>query len=145
MKRLVNGVELDLPVGETRVETAGDRLLVSTPQGKRSGLAVRIGDATLVSYLGQQYKIEAVKAGRKAGAKDHTGDLISPMPGSVVDVLAEVGQSVVKGDKIVVLEAMKTQQTFAAPFDGKVVQVHVMKGEQVGEGVVLAVVEPAGE
>ena len=145
MKRLVNGVEVDLPVCGSPVEVDGDRLLVATPEGKLSALAVRVGDATLVSFKGRQYKIEPVKAGRKGGGKDHSGDLISPMPGSVVDVLAEVGQTVAKGDKIVVLEAMKTQQTFAAPFDGKIALIGVKKGEQVGEGVVLAVVEPATE
>ena len=49
------------------------------------------------------------------------------------------------GQKVVVLEAMKTQQSFTAPFDGVVSEVHVVKGEQVSEGALLAVVDPIEE
>lgn len=62
------------------------------------------------------------------------------MPGVIVDVLLEAGVTVMKGDKILVLEAMKTQQPFLAPFDGTLAEVKVSKGEQVGEGALLALV-----
>jgi biotin carboxyl carrier protein len=48
-----------------------------------------------------------------------------------------------KGDKILVLEAMKTQQAFTAPFAGVVRRIEVEKGSQVSDGELLAVVEPA--
>lgn len=145
MKRLVNGQEVDLQGSGASVRQFGDRLIVATPEGQKTAVAVKRGDITYVSYQGRQFAIEPVKAARKGGGKDHSGDLISPMPGAVVDVLASEGQDVKKGDKIVVLEAMKTQQTFLAPFDGKVTKLSVSKGEQVSEGVVMAVVEPIKE
>lgn len=145
MKRLVNGVEVDLEPSGTQVRQFGDRLSVSTSEGMKTAVAVKRGDVTYVSYQGRQYSIEPIKAARKGAGKDHSGDLISPMPGAVVDVLATEGQNVKKGDKIVVLEAMKTQQTFIAPFDGKLSKLSVSKGDQVGEGVVMAVVEPEKE
>ncbi len=143
MKRLVNGVEVDIESSGTVVRGLGDRLAVSTADGQRTAVAVKKGDVTYVSFRGRQYTIEPVKAARKGAGKDHTGDLISPMPGAVVDVLVVEGQDVKKGDKIVILEAMKTQQTFLSPFDGKIARLSVSKGDQVGEGVVMAVVEPA--
>lgn len=145
MKRLVNGVEANLESSEAQVKPFGDRLSVSSTEGMKTAVAVKRGDITYVSYQGRQYTIEPVKAARKGGGKDHSGDLISPMPGAVVDVLAVEGQNVKKGDKIVVLEAMKTQQTFLAPFDGKITKLSVSKGDQVGDGVVMAVVEPEKE
>jgi len=60
------------------------------------------------------------------------------MPGQVVEVLAAEGDRVGKGDKLVILEAMKTQQAFLAPFDGTVTQMSCKKGEQVAEGALLA-------
>ena len=145
MKRLVNGVEADLESSGAQVRPFGDRLSVSTPNGMKTAVAVKRGDVTYVSYRGRQYSIEPIKTARKGAGKDHSGDLISPMPGAVVDVLAVEGQNVKKGDKIVVLEAMKTQQTFLAPFNGKISKLSVSKGEQVSEGVVMAVVEPEKE
>lgn len=143
MKRLVNGVEVEIESNDTVVRSLGDRLTVSTPDGQKTAVAVKRGDVTFVSYQGRQYTIEPVKAARKGMGKDHTGDLISPMPGAVVDVLVTQGQVVKKGDKVVILEAMKTQQTFLSPFDGKIARLSVSKGDQVGEGIVMAVVEPA--
>lgn len=62
------------------------------------------------------------------------------MPGQIVDILAAEGDTVTKGDKILVLEAMKTQQAFTAPFDGIVQKIAVQKGDQVGDGDLLALV-----
>lgn len=145
MKRLVNGIEVDLEPTGTTVRPFGDRLAVAAPGGTKTAAAVKRGDITYVSYQGRQYSIEPVRAARKGAGKDHSGDLISPMPGAVVDVLVTEGQAVKKGEKVVVLEAMKTQQAFLAPFDGKIAKLSVSKGEQVSEGVVMAVVEPEKE
>ena len=64
------------------------------------------------------------------------------MPGAVVEVLAQEGEVVTKGQRIVVVEAMKTQQILAAPFDGHVASLSAVAGAQVTEGQMLAKVEP---
>jgi biotin carboxyl carrier protein len=145
VKRLVNGNEVDLETGHATVSRLGDRIMVRSATGSNSAVAVKNGDKTHVSYRGQYYVVEPVKAARALAGKDHSGDLISLMPGAVVEVFVVVGQSVAKGDRVVILEAMKTQQTFVAPFNGKIAKVTVSKGEQVAEGLVMAVVEPAEE
>ncbi len=71
------------------------------------------------------------------------GSLLAPMPASVVDVAVTEGQTVSRGDVIVVLEAMKMQHTITAPTDGVVAQLDVTPGAQVESGAVLAVIEPA--
>ena len=70
------------------------------------------------------------------------GSLLAPMPGSVISVHAEPGQSVIAGQKLIVLEAMKMQHTVSAPTDGVLTQIDVKPGTQVGAGDTLAVVEP---
>ncbi|AWB94243.1 acetyl/propionyl-CoA carboxylase subunit alpha [Aeromicrobium chenweiae] len=71
------------------------------------------------------------------------GSLLAPMPASVVTVAVADGARVVRGDVIVVLEAMKMQHTIAAPTDGVVTQLSVTPGSQVESGAVLAVIEAA--
>ena len=117
-----------------------DRLQVRTPEGSFSALAVRDGDAILVSYKGNQYRLETRQA-RTRGAGAKSGEYRAPMPGMIVDVLVAEGDAVVKGQKILVLEAMKTQQPFNAPFDGVVTKLNAVKGTQVSGEDLLAVVE----
>ena len=62
------------------------------------------------------------------------------MPGLIVDVLVSVGEAVTKGQKVAVLEAMKTQQPFLAPFDGVVETLSVVKGQQVEDGQAVAII-----
>jgi len=71
------------------------------------------------------------------------GAILSPMPGKIVSVAVEAGQSVVKGQTLLTLEAMKMEHALAAPFDGVVAELSAVAGGQVSEGVVLAKLEPA--
>ena len=78
------------------------------------------------------------------GAEGPTGGLVAPMPGLVVEVRVAVGEPVVAGQTLVVLEAMKMEHHMNAPEDGVVVEVRIAPGRQVDNGTVLMVIEPAG-
>ncbi len=121
----------------------GDRLIVKTSEGSFSAVAIRQGESILVSYQGHQYKLETRRSRAVASGGTASGEYRAPMPGQIVDVLVEVGAAVTKGQKILVLEAMKTQQPFNAPFDGTVTTLNAVKGAQVKDGELLAVVEEA--
>lgn len=69
------------------------------------------------------------------------GALLAPMPGQVIAVSASNGERVVKGQRLIVLEAMKMELAVVAPFDGVVEALNVVAGAQVSEGVLLARVE----
>ncbi|MCE9648980.1 MAG: acetyl/propionyl/methylcrotonyl-CoA carboxylase subunit alpha [Parvibaculum sp.] len=70
-----------------------------------------------------------------------TGSLKAPMPGKVVQVLAEAGGRVSKGTALIVMEAMKMEQTLAAAADGVIASVNVAAGDQVEAGAALVVFE----
>ena len=80
-------------------------------------------------------KVEAPRAKAKekeavaAGAGEHSID--APMPGKIVKVVVEEGQSVKAGDVLLVLEAMKMQKEITADADGTVKAVNVEAGQNV--------------
>ncbi len=67
------------------------------------------------------------------------------MPGQITEVLVEVGATVEAGDKLLVLESMKTQQSLIAPVAGQVVRLAVSVGDQVQHDQMLALVEPLAQ
>jgi len=67
--------------------------------------------------------------------------ITSPMPGMIVSYEKKVGDSVKRGDTIVVLEAMKMYNNIPAPADGVLKSLHFKSGDSVNKGDVLAIVE----
>ena len=57
--------------------------------------------------------------------------LVCPMPGLVVDVLAQKGERVFRGQNLVILESMKMESGVASPIDGVIAEVLVNKGQAV--------------
>jgi 3-methylcrotonyl-CoA carboxylase alpha subunit len=76
-----------------------------------------------------------VEGGPAGGAGD--GAILSPMPGRIIAVDVAAGQTVVKGQKLVTLEAMKMEHSLTAPFDGVVAELNAEAGGQVSEGALL--------
>lgn len=75
------------------------------------------------------------KAAAGAGEK-----VTAPMPGTIVSVNVSDGQTVKKGDVLVVLEAMKMENEIKAPMDGSVTGIAVSKGESVDTGATLVTI-----
>ncbi len=55
----------------------------------------------------------------------------SVIPGTIVDLFVSKGQQVLKGDKLLILEAMKMKNTIFAPMDAKIKSININKGERV--------------
>ena len=71
------------------------------------------------------------------------GVIRSPMPGKIVSVSVAVGDSVTKGQPILILESMKMENTIASPIDGTVSTIHVAAGDSVQHGQTLAEIAQA--
>ena len=65
----------------------------------------------------------------------------TPLPGVIIDVKVNIGDTVAKGQTVVVLEAMKMENNINADRDGKVAAIQVSKGDTVADGAVLVVLE----
>ena len=68
-------------------------------------------------------------------------EVTAPMPGKILAVKADVGQSVKKGDVILLLEAMKMENEVVAPQDGTIASINVNSGDMVEAGNVLATMD----
>ena len=63
------------------------------------------------------------------------------MPGILISVAVEVGETVEAGDPLLILEAMKMQNSIPSPVDGTVISLPVVAGTQVAKDQVLATIK----
>lgn len=77
------------------------------------------------------------RAKRSSSSQAQEGNLISPMPGKILQVLVELGQEVKKDQPLIVMEAMKMEHTLKSPHDAKVEKLPFKEGDQVSGGVEL--------
>lgn len=119
MKRFnitVNGKAYDVAVEEVDASAAAPA--VSMPAAKAPAPA----PATAAPSVGEGEKVTA------------------PMPGTILDVKAAIGDSVSKGQVIMILEAMKMENDIVASCDGKITSLLVNKGDTVNSGDALATI-----
>lgn len=67
----------------------------------------------------------------------HKGQLMAPMPSTIVAILKQIGDPVKAGERLMILEAMKMEHTIHAPEDGVLLDVFYTVGSQVNEGAEL--------
>jgi 3-methylcrotonyl-CoA carboxylase alpha subunit len=122
------------------VEVAGKAYLV------RRGVApaATVADGVLY-HQGEAWAFGPRRANTVGGAVDGDGAVMSPMPGRIISVLVQEGQAVTRGERLLVLEAMKMEQALLAPFDGTVTALNAAPGAQVPEGTLLARIEPSSQ
>ncbi len=65
----------------------------------------------------------------------------TPLPGVIIDIKVNVGDTVSKGQTVVILEAMKMENNINADKDGKVIAIQAAKGDTVADGATLIVLE----
>ena len=142
------GLRLELPGGaqEARVRRTDD-----------DKLAIGLGDDTFVATVvrrvaldgGADYTLFADGRSRRlrlvdpldlsmyeaAGAAEAT--VRAPLPGKIIDLRVKAGDTVSKGQPLLMLEAMKMEHTLTAPADGTIKSVRYAVGEQVNEGAEL--------
>jgi len=133
----------DVPLEEAKARTIGPTRIDLEIDGARRVYRVhRVGPETYVDASDGSSALTEVPRFGDPEKLAPAGSLLAPMPGLVRRVLVEAGATVTAGQPLLVLEAMKMEQTVAAPAAGVVAELRAKAGEQVAAGQVLAVVEP---
>ena len=105
----------------------------------QSWSAAEVDGAWWISGVPGTWRFTLARSVLDEAAGAHAGDLVSPMPGTVVAVPATDGAAVAAGEPVVVVEAMKMEHTLTAPVDG-VVALSAKAGDKVAAGQILATV-----
>ena len=117
------------------VDPTGDAPMVSAPQAVPAPVA-RVASTSKVAVTAVPQAAAPIPASNEQGAK-----LLAPMPGLIIRYLKKEGQKVIKGETLVVLEAMKMENSLVAPCDGILRSVKFASGDTVAKGSVLCVIE----
>jgi 3-methylcrotonyl-CoA carboxylase alpha subunit len=126
------------------VEIAGKPYLVErSDSGPARGHVADVGFERVLFLDGEAWPFGPPRAEHAAGGAVGDGAILSPMPGQVIAVAVQAGAAVTKGQRLVVLEAMKMEMALVAPFDGTVAELKAREGTQVAEGTLLIRIEKA--
>jgi 3-methylcrotonyl-CoA carboxylase alpha subunit len=143
--------------GTLSLELPGGTVEANVRQSDDGRLAIRLGNDTFTAAVvrraandgGIDYTLFADGGSQRLRLVDPLdvtqyeavvsgeGSVRSPLPGKIIDLRVKPGDTVSRGQPLLVLEAMKMEHTLAAPADGKVKSVRYAVGEQVPEGAEL--------
>ncbi|MFN0034615.1 MAG: acetyl-CoA carboxylase biotin carboxyl carrier protein subunit [Saprospiraceae bacterium] len=101
----------------------------------------RINGAKYTLHIADRYERLVQQLGLSVGGSQKQNAVKAPMPGLVLNVMAELGQAVSKGDPLLILEAMKMENVIKAANDGIVKSIAVEKGAAVDKGQLLLEME----
>jgi len=107
----------------------------------KKSYTVKINSNIYEIDISNQLDLLIEEMGLSLGSAQILNDIKAPMPGLILDVLVEVGDTVKEGDYLLVLEAMKMENTLTALGDGVVKSVSVTKGEKVEKNQMLIEME----
>jgi 3-methylcrotonyl-CoA carboxylase alpha subunit len=125
-----------------RVEVAGRTHLVEAGSSPSHGSLCTVSGEQVLFLDGEAWPINALRAGRDERRQAGDGTIVSPMPGRIVALDVSSGSRVRRGQRLLVLEAMKLEHNLLAPFDGVVAEVRTGQGQQAVEGALLLRIEP---
>ncbi len=129
---------------QVRAEIVDAESLLIEIDGTRHHVTfVQNGDTFCLAIAGESYVLsrqQLTAAGRHVDPIS-SPDILAPMPGKVIQVLVQPGNSVAGGDPLLILEAMKMETRLLAEGPGIIEAVNVNPGDLVEGGQVLAVIK----
>ena len=125
-------------------DQAHHRLLMLLDSRSFDAEVYRSNGATSVLLAGREFPCivedeRLVSIHRQAGliTTGHDTEVKAPMPGLIVRLLKNIGDTVTKGESLLIVEAMKMENELKSPISGKVKEVHIQVGRPVDKGQLL--------
>lgn len=144
------GVRKNVPAEKQKTEVT---VTEETPKG--SGYVITLngndyeikieGNTAIVNGQNYTFKSKTVPAGSSVRTESVTESpedkpVITPLPGLIIRIEKKVGDTIKKGQTIMVLESMKMETPLIAPADGKISAIKVQPQQQIQSGTVVAIV-----
>jgi biotin carboxyl carrier protein len=107
----------------------------------KKNYTVKINSNIYEIDISNQLDLLIQEMGLSMGSAQIENYIKAPMPGLILDVLVQVGDTVNEGDYLLVLEAMKMENTLTALANGQVKSILITKGEKVEKNQLLIEIE----
>jgi biotin carboxyl carrier protein len=115
--------------------TYNAEVIASNPEAK--SVTLKINGSQYTVNLKDKLDLMLEKMGITNAGSNKPNNLKAPMPGLIVELKIQVGDTVKTGDPLLILEAMKMENVLKSPADGIVKNVRVKKGDSVERGHTL--------
>lgn len=116
----------------------------ATVDGKSYNVQVAAGGSS-VTVDGKTFKVDlstgAVKPAASAAPSGKAVEVPSPLPGTVVKLLVDVGDEVADGDSLLIVEAMKMETPITCEKGGRIAEIMVSPGQKIDAGTILVAIE----
>ena len=124
---------------QANIDGIGNHSLLITLDGVDYTVGVVVTDhAVMLATHEKDYQVTRLTAdGVDQTSSASSGDLYAPMPGKVIEIMVKNGDMVTIGQPLIVMEAMKMEQTQCAPKDGCVTNLTLKTGDQVADSQLL--------
>jgi pyruvate carboxylase subunit B len=137
----LHGETYHVKVTGTGHKAEAERHFYLTLDGMPEEIVVETLEEVLLTGGAEGAVVSKSKGGRPRASKP--GHVTTSMPSTIVEVKVKEGDMVNAGDPVLIAEAMKMEAEVQAPIAGKVIAVHIAKGDSVNPNEALIEIEPA--
>jgi pyruvate carboxylase subunit B len=141
-KVILHGEPYHIKITGTGHRTLDNRPFYMTVDGIPEEVLVETLDE--IPSQGGSRKREPHASGSQRPSPTQPGHVTTSMPGTIIDVLVKVGETVDAGTPVLITEAMKMETEIQAPIAGKVTAINVVKGDAVNPDETLVEIQPDG-
>ena len=117
------------------------RVQVIEANAEEKKVVIRVNGNEYTLDVKDRYDLLLKQLGISNMATSKVNDIKAPMPGLVFKIVVAEGQTITKGEPVLILEAMKMENVLKSPGDGVVKSIKVQIGAAVEKGQVLVVLE----
>jgi biotin carboxyl carrier protein len=110
---------------------------VEVVRSRQNKYEILFNDISYTFTVETPFSLQRMKVLQSTKGKSEQESLKAPMPGKIIDVLVREGTNVLRGEPVVILEAMKMQNEIQSPVNGKVIKVSVKANDNVMKDDVL--------
>jgi len=145
-KAFINGKEYDYKLSRLNNNTYNISLdnktfLITARRSNSSEYSITLNGKVIETRVLTALQERAANLIELKADKHSTTIIKSPMPGMILKVKKQKGDSVERGDSLIILEAMKMENDIRSPVSGTIKEVKVSEGQAVEKGVSLLIIE----